>query len=64
MKTRILTDLPQAEVKGTGEWQHKSVELPESADLGVHSTGGWELVSVVRAARPDYVLAYFKRRLI
>lgn len=40
---------------------HKSVPLPEGADLSPHAVGGWRLISVVRASRPDWIMAYFER---
>lgn len=44
-------------------WEYLTVQAPEASDLSEHGRSGWELVSVVRASRPDWVIAYFKRRL-
>lgn len=62
MKVKIQTPFPAKESSSVSEWEHKSVSMPETADIGAHCIGGWELVSVVRSSRPDWVVAYFKRR--
>lgn len=44
------------------EYEHKSVEIPDGANLEDYAAGGWELVSAVRAMRMDYVVTFWKRR--
>ncbi len=44
------------------EWEHKQVPIVEGGDLQPHAADGWELVSVIQSTRPDWVVAYFKRR--
>lgn len=66
MKVKFPGDVTQAVLDGApnrnAEWEHKQVEQPDTAEIAPHTSDGWELVSVVRAARPDNVIAYFKRR--
>ncbi len=64
MRVKDLTRKPpqKAAKSAPVEWEHKQVSVLDGADLQSHAAGGWELVSVVRSMRPDYVIAYFKRR--